>query len=299
MPNPIGIISMQFVRPFTRAHLGLFSTIKALGFDFVELLVPEPEDGLDLAETRAALADAGLEVVLAARVNLQRNIAGPDAEARKGGQDYLAHCVAVAAALGSRIIGGPLYGQPLVFAGQTPKPVDETERKARVDRTVAALATAARIAADSGVTFALEPLNRFETDIVSTTVQGIAVVDAVGRPGLGLLLDTFHMNMEDPSIAAAIRQAGPRLVHFQANESHRGFPGTGHVDWPDVMRALVEIGYQGPISLEPFRRNDDRVAIPIASWRPPHEDETDQLKASLALIRANLALAQAATGAAR
>ncbi|MGF1623504.1 MAG: sugar phosphate isomerase/epimerase family protein [Alphaproteobacteria bacterium] len=296
MPNPIGIISMQFVRPFTRAHLGLFATIKALGFDFVELLVPEPEDGLDLAETRAALADAGLGAVLAARVNLQRNIAGADEAARKGGQDYLAHCVTVAAALGARIVGGPLYGQPLVFAGQAPRPVDEGERQARVDRTVAALATAARIAADAGVVFALEPLNRFETDVVSTTVQGIAVVDAVGHPGLGLLLDTFHMNMEDPSIAGAIRRAGSRLVHFQANESHRGFPGTGHVDWPEVMRALVEIGYTGPISLEPFRRNDDRVAIPIASWRPPHEDETEQLQASLALIRANLALA---SGAAR
>lgn len=299
MANPVGIISMQFVRPFTRAHLGLFTRIRDLGFDFVELLVPEPEDDLDLAETRAAIADASLDVVLAARVSLERNIAGLDEVARKGGEYYLAHCVDVAGRLGARIVGGPLYGQPLVFAGRAPAPVDEGERQARLERTVAALSAAARIAADGGVTLALEPLNRFETDVVSTTVQGIAVVDAVGHPGLGLLLDTFHMNMEDPSIAGAIRLAGPRLVHFQANESHRGFPGTGHVDWPDVMRALVEIGYAGPISLEPFRRNDERVAVPIASWRPPHEDETGPLQASLALIRSTLALARTAAGATR
>lgn len=291
---------MQFVRPFTRANLDLFAKIKALGFDFVELLVPEPEDGLDLAETRAALADADLKVVLAARVSPQRNIAGAEDAARSGGQSYLAHCVAVATELGATIIGGPLYGQPLVFAGKAPAPVDESERLARIDRTVSALKTAAGIAADAGVTFALEPLNRFETDVVSTTVQGIAVIDAVGHPGLGLLLDTFHMNMEDPSIAGAIRQAGDRLVHFQANESHRGFPGTGHIDWAEVMRALVEVGYRGPVSLEPFRRNDDRVAVPLASWRPPHADESDDLKASLALIRSSLALAHsAATGSAR
>jgi D-psicose/D-tagatose/L-ribulose 3-epimerase len=299
LTNPVGIISMQFVRPFTRAHLGLFARIRALGFDFVELLVPEPEDDLDLAETRAAIADAGLGVVLAARVSLARNIAGSDEAARKGGADYLAHCVAVANALGARIVGGPLYGQPLVFAGRAPAPVDEAEREARFDRTVSALRTAARLAADAGVTLALEPLNRFETDVVSTTAQGIAVVDAVGHSGLGLLLDTFHMNMEDPSIAGAIRQAGRRLVHFQANESHRGFPGTGHVDWPDVMRALVEIGYDGPISLEPFRRNDQRVAVPLATWRPPLGDESEPLKAALALIRSTLALARTAAETAR
>lgn len=291
MPNPIGIISMQFVRPFTRANLELFPRIKALGFDFVELLVPEPEDDLDLTELRAAVADADLGVVMAARVNPQRSIASAEDAARKGGQDYLAHCVEVATAVGATIIGGPLYGLPLVFAGRAPAPVPENERLARVDRCVGALKTAAAIAADAGVTFALEPLNRFETDFASTTAQGIMVADAVDHPGLGLLLDTFHMNMEDPSLGGAIRQAGKRIVHFQANESHRGFPGTGHVDWADVMRALVEVGYAGPISLEPFRRNDDRVGAPLATWRPAHEDESDQLKASLSLIRANLDLA--------
>lgn len=292
MDNPIGIISMQFVRPFTEGDLHYFQKAAALGFDFVELLVPEPEDALPLGAVRAAAAEAGIFLVLAARVNAQRSIASEDAACRQGGLDYLKRTVDVAAELGAKIVGGPLYGEPLVFAGRPPRPRDDEDIKARTDRTVIALSEVAPLARAAGVTFALEALNRFETDMVSTTRQAVELVDAVGDAGLGVLLDTFHMNMEDRSIPDAIRLAGNRIVHFQANENHRGHPGTGHVDWPAAMRALHQVGYRGPISLEPFRRADDRIGLPIAHWRAPREDESAKLRAGLGVIRNALALAE-------
>ena len=292
MKNPVGIISMQFTRPFTGQDLHYFAKAAHIGFDFIELLVPEPEDNLPLADVRAAAADAGLFVVLAARVNPQRSIASDDAVNRQGGIEYLKRTVDVAAQLGASIIGGPLYGEPMVFAGRPPVPRSDDDIAARAARTIDGLAQVAPIARDAGVVFGLEPLNRFETDIVSTTRQAIEVVDAVGDSGLGIMLDTFHMNMEERSIPDAIRLAGDRIVHFQANENHRGHAGTGHIDWPAVMRALHQAGYDGPIALEPFRRADDRVALPIAHWRAPQEDETDTLRAGLGVIRNALALAE-------
>lgn len=292
MKNPIGIISMQFIRPFTNAALPYLRKTRELGFDFMELLVPEPEDGLDVAEVRRICAGEGLDIVLAARVNLQRSIASEDAAARQGGLDYLKSCIDSAEALGARIIGGPLYGEPLVFAGRPPYPWNADEIATRAKRTVDGLAQVAPLAAAAGKVFALEPLNRFETDVCNTTVQAIEIIDAVGSAGLGILLDTFHMNMEERSIPDAIRAAGDRLVHFQANENHRGFPGTGNMDWTPIMRALAQAGYAGPVSLEPFRREDDRVALPIAHWRAPHEDEDDKLRAGLGLIRAALTFAE-------
>lgn len=292
MKNPIGIISMQFIRPFTGKDLHLFAKIRELGFDFVELLVPEPEDGLDLATTRKALSDAGLDVVLAARVNPQRSIASGEASARQGGLDYLKLCVEVANTVGAKIIGGPLYGEPMVFAGRPPVPRTDDDIADRAKRTIDGLAEAAPVAKSAGCVFGLEPLNRFETDIVSTTAQAIEVVDAVASKGLGVMLDTFHMNMEERSIPDAIRMTGDRLVHFQANENHRGFPGTGHLDWTAIMRALADVAYSGPVSLEPFRRDDERVGLPIAHWRAPREDESEKLKNGLALIRSSLAMAE-------
>jgi D-psicose/D-tagatose/L-ribulose 3-epimerase len=287
--NPVGLISMQYARPFAAEHFPLFARIKALGFDFVELLVPEPGE-LDLTATRRALDDAGLEVLLAARVNLQRNLASGDRTAHDGGVDYLRYAADCAAALGAAIVGGPLTGNPLVFAGRAPAPVEEAERAARKERCVSGLKRAGEHAAAAGIRLAVEPLNRFESDVLCTTAQAIELLDAVDHPSVGLMLDTFHMHMEEASIPEAIRLAGTRTIHFQANENHRGFLGTGATDWVDVCRALHDIGYEGPISLEPFRRNDDRFGVPFAQWRPPHEDESDRLAASVSLLKSHLTL---------
>ncbi|MCB1970639.1 MAG: sugar phosphate isomerase/epimerase [Geminicoccaceae bacterium] len=292
MKNPVGIISMQFVRPFTMGDLGLFEHARKLGFDFVELLVPEREDGLDLAAVRAAADAAGQFIVLAARVNAGRSIASLDADARRGGEEYLRYTFEVANALGARIVGGPVYGEPLVFSGRAPQAMSAEQMRRRRDHCVEGLSRLAPLASAAGVVMALEPLNRFETDMISTTRQAVEVASLVDQPGLGLLLDTFHMNMEERSIADAIREAGSWLVHFQANENHRGFPGTGHIDWTAVMRALFDVGYNGPVSLEPFRRNDDRAGLPIAFWRPPEEDEGDRLRAAASFVRSQLTMAE-------
>lgn len=291
--NPIGVISMFYARPFGREHLPLLKRMKAAGCDFVELLVPEPDE-LDLAETRAALADHGIGVVLAARVNLSRDLASGDADARAAGLDYLHQCIDTARTLGAGLVGGPLYGGPLVFAGRAPAPVPEDERARRIDGVVAGLTAAARRAGDLGVRLCVEPLNRFETDIANTTAHALALAEAVGSPALGVMLDTFHMNMEDPSIPDAIRRAGPLLYHFQANENHRGFVGSGHVDWPGVARALTAVGYDGPITLEPFRRDDERAGVPLAQWRPPERDEDEALAASIGVLRGALRFARGA-----
>jgi D-psicose/D-tagatose/L-ribulose 3-epimerase len=293
--NPIGVISMLYARPFRDEHLALLPAIRAAGCDHLELLVPEPGE-LDPAATRAALEAAGMGVILAARVDRGRDLASPDPAARAGGLAYLRRCVELAAALGAGIVGGPLYGAPLVFAGRAPEPIEEAERARRVERVVEGLAAAARIAAAEGVRLALEPLNRFETDLASTTRHGLELCAAVDHPALGLLLDTFHLNIEEPSIGEAIRAAGPRLVHFQANENHRGFPGSGHVDWLEVARALAAIGYSGPITLEPFRREDERPGVPLARWRPPAEPPHGELGASVAFLRGVLASAARRTG---
>jgi D-psicose/D-tagatose/L-ribulose 3-epimerase len=285
--NPIGIISMFYARPFTREHFTLLPRIKAAGCDFVELLVPEPGE-LDLAETRKALTDNGLDVLLAARVNLSRDLASADAAAHEAGIKYLETCAEIASALGAPIIGGPLYGAPLVFAGRAPAPVAEDERRRRIDQIVKGLKQAGRAAQQAGVKFAIESLNRFETDIANTTGHALALAEAVGSPAVGIMLDTFHMNMEDFSIPDSIHRAAPHLVHFQANENNRTFVGAGHIDWPEVARALVAVGYDGPITLEPFRRDDERPGVPLAQWRAPQRSEDAELKASVDYLRAAL-----------
>jgi D-psicose/D-tagatose/L-ribulose 3-epimerase len=287
--NPIGIISMQYNRPFTAADFPQFGRWKRAGYDFVELLVPEPGE-VDLAATRRALEGEALGVVLAARVNLERNLTSDDAGRRQAGRDYLRYCAETAQALGATVVGGPLYGNPLVFAGRAPHPVPEELRQRRVDWCVEGLQAGGAAAAACGVRFGVEPLNRFETDILNTARQGVELVNLVAHPAVGLMLDTFHMNMEDDDIPGALRAAGRHLVHFQANENHRGYLGTGHLDWTAILRAVGDIGYRGTISLEPFRRRDERIGIPFAQWKPPAADESVELAAACAYIKSLIVL---------
>jgi D-psicose/D-tagatose/L-ribulose 3-epimerase len=284
---PIGVISMSYARPFTAVHFPSFARMRRAGMDFCELLVPEPDE-LDPAAAGAAARDAGLFVALAARVNVQRDLASDDPRAHGAGIAYLRRCVDVAVAMGATIVGGPLYGTPLVFAGRAPAPIGEPQRQARVERVVRGLREAGAHAAASGVMLAVEPLNRFETDFCNTARQAVDLVRHVDSPGVGIMLDTFHMNMEEDDLPLAIRQASAHLVHFQANENHRGFLGTGHIDWQAICRTLAEVAYAGPITLEPFRRTDDRLSVPLAQWRPPAHDEDADLAHSAAFLRACL-----------
>lgn len=289
--NPIGVISMFYARPFTREHFSAFARMKRAGADVVELLVPEPGE-LDLAEARVAAADAGLDIVLAARVNLSRDLASSDEAAHRAGVAYLETCVDIAKELGAKIVGGPLYGAPLVFAGRPPSPVTPDERRRRIDAVVAGLKTAGTRAADAGVALGVESLNRFETDIANTAGHAIEIVDRVGSPAVGVMLDTFHMNMEEFDLPGAIRHTGERLVHFQANENNRGFVGSGHIDWGGICRALRDIDYRGPIVLEPFRRDDEAAGVTLAQWRAPARDEDAELAASVAYLKAALSFSR-------
>jgi D-psicose/D-tagatose/L-ribulose 3-epimerase len=283
----IGVNSMTYVRPFTSGHYPLFARMKAAGMDFCELLVPE-EGELDAADVGRAAKQAGLSLVLAARINPQRDLASEDIAAHRGGVAYLRRCVEIAAAAGAKIIGGPVYGSPLVFAGRAPGVIDEPHRLARIQRVVAGLKEAGDHATQYGVEFAIEPLNRFETDFCNTARQAVELVTQVGSPAVKVMLDTFHMNMEEDDLGRAIRRTAPYLVHFQANENHRGYLGTGHLNWTEICHLLTEIGYRGPITLEPFRRTDTLLSLPLAQWRPPSYDEDLDLQQSGAYLRAAL-----------
>ena len=283
----IGVISMTYDRPITAAHFPLFERMRRSGMEFCELLVPEDGE-VDPAAAGRAARDAGLSIVLAARINVDRDLASDDAGSRQAGVDYLRRCVDVAVACGADLVGGPLFGTPLVFAGRPPRPFDAAQKAERVDRVTAGLRAAAPYAEEHGVRLAIEPLNRFETDFCNTGRQACALADMVGSKAVGVMLDTFHMNMEENDLPEAIRHAAAHLMHFQANENHRGFLGTGHIDWPPICRALFDIGYAGVITLEPFRRTDHALSVPLAQWKPPAYDEDDDLRHSGAFLLAAL-----------
>ena len=115
---------------------------------------------------------------------------------------------------------------------------------------VEALQVCAAVAAATGVRFALEPLNRYETDLIHTVADGLDLVERVGADNFGLLLDTFHMNIEEPVIEKSIRACDDRIFHFHVADSNRWYPGAGHLDFESILEALFATGYRGFVSGE-------------------------------------------------
>lgn len=280
----IGASTWIWTAPLRTAELDhIIAHIAALGFDLVELPIEE-ENGFDYGRAAALAAGHGLAVSVCAVMGPGRDLIHPDAALRRSGMDYVRHCIAAAERIGAANVAGPLYSA----VGRTWQAAPD-ERARDIDLLVAQLGDLSRTAAASGVTLCVEPLNRFETSLLNLTGQALEVVERVDSPACKLLLDTFHMNIEEPSLGAAIRAAGPRLGHFHACENDRGAPGSGHLPWAEMAEALAAVGYAGPVVIETFTDQVKTIARAAAIWRPLASSQDALARDGLAFLRRLLA----------
>jgi len=221
-----------------------FGRITAAGCDSVELL-GEPRRWNPLEVCRE-LAQTGLTpVALTARCQVpqtRRDLAHPDASIRADALDYVLDCLKFAAEVGAPIV-------QMLPSGETrlaPLGTRDQEWRWSVEGMRAAAQEAGRL----GIRIAIEPLNRYETYLVTTMEEALAYIHDVGSPAVGVTLDLFHANIEEPDIPAAIRAAGPRLWHVHVADTNRRGLGQGHLDLGPIVAALREVGYSAAAVLE-------------------------------------------------
>ena len=245
----------------TQAFAELAPKVKKMGFDLFEFGIESTSD-LDYARAAKVAKDNGLAISVCAAMGPDRDLIHEDASIRRSGMEYVAHCIDAAQTLGARNVVGPLYSA----VGRTWQQTAD-ERRRDTDLLVDQLKQLSQQAADKGVTLCVEPLNRFETSFMNLSSQAIEVVDRVDSDACGILLDTFHMNVEETSIGDAIRATGGRLKHLHGCENDRGAPGSGHVPWTEVAAAVKDVGYDGPIVIESFTSKVKTIARAAAIWR--------------------------------
>ncbi|MEV4663285.1 sugar phosphate isomerase/epimerase family protein [Micromonospora echinofusca] len=272
----IGINTWAWAAPLTDEALAeLAPRIRAWGFDAVELTVQAPGDW-DPDRAADLLAGLGLAPAVCAGLLPGHDLLADDEEVVRRTEEFVRQCVRAAGRVGAAVVAGPLYAP----AGRRWL-LDADARRATVARLVERLRPLADEAAGQGVTIALEPLNRFETSLLNTVDQALEVV--ADLPGLGLALDTFHLNIEERDLPAAIRLAGDRLAHVQVCGNDRGVPGGDHLDWPGMFDALTGIGYTGQVNIESFTA--EALAVPMSVWRPLTTDPDTLAVEGLAFLR--------------
>lgn len=255
-----GINSFLLTSGFTTDDLPIIEQIKSWGADMIELAVFEAEK-VDATKLREALEAAGMDNCPVCGIfPPERDLRGTEAQ-QQSSLDHVGGLIDLATEIGSSIVAGPMYscvGRCELYT--------EAEKAQHSDLIAGNLEKLCAKAEKAGVTLCMEPLNRFETDCMNTLAQASAMIEKVGSPALKIHADTFHMNIEEANPAEAIRMAGDHVGHFHASGSHRGIPGTGHVDWSGIFGALKEINYSGDVCIETFSADNDTIARAVSIW---------------------------------
>ncbi|MFD0556630.1 D-psicose/D-tagatose/L-ribulose 3-epimerase [Stackebrandtia endophytica] len=280
MSNPLGVNTWVWTSPLTDDSLaGIAPRVRDWGFDVIELPVEAPGDW-DPMTASDLLRDLGLTATVALVMGPGRELVDAPAPIIQSTQDYLCHVVDVAHRVGSTVIAGPAYSSVGRTWRMTPR-----QRLDHYEQLRQSLWPVVEYARSAGVRLAVEPLNRYETSLLNTVEQTREALTGLPPQHCGIALDVYHMNIEETDIAAAISAAGDRLFHVQVCANDRGAPGNDHLDWPGIVTALENVGYDGPLVIESFTADNATIATAASIWRPLAPSQNELATDGLAFLK--------------
>ena len=247
--------------------LAIGKTLDA-GYNLLEIPLFDPED-FDVAAAKRSIAKRPISVTASLGLSPQTDLTSEDPEVVAAGVARLTHILEILSELESQYLVGVIYSQLAKYPG----PISALSRA----HCVEAIHTLGGRAQELGITLGLEVVNRYETNIFNTSKGALEFIADVDHPSVGVHLDTYHMNIEESDMWNPVLAAGDKLVYVHIGESHRGYLGTGSVDFDGLFRALGHIGYTGPIAFESFSTAvvSDELSRSLAIWRNLWEDNVD------------------------
>ena len=248
------------------------------GYDYVEVALLDPWS-VDTAMTKDLLAEYGVRAHASLGLSFETDVTSTNPAVVAKGDELLRKATDVLHALGGTELCGVLYSA----LGKYPGPASKESRA----NSVSAMQRLGDYAADKGITVSLEVVNRYETNIMNTGLEGLAFLDEVNRSNVLLHLDTYHMNIEEDGMEKSVIAAGDRLGFVHIGESHRGYLGTGNVDFDTFFAALKKIKYQGPITFESFSSAvaDKALSNALCVWRNLWSDSDDLASTALKFMK--------------
>jgi len=243
------------------------------GFDLIEISLP-PSLDIDIRQLKSDLAKAAIEVRFSLILPRQLHLPFYPQQALT----HIKKAIDIVERAEGRLLGGVIYSAIGVFTGH-PSTVEEQKTVNDV------LKEAAGYARQRGVTLALEPINRYETYVLNTAGQVLDVLSELGAENLGLMLDTFHMNIEENSFYTPVVQAGPALRYLHMTGSDRGMLGEDNVHWEDLFKGLAAIDFRGDLVLENFSSEVEALRGPTSLWRASKYGADALAAGSLAFLK--------------
>ena len=260
-----GIYYAYWEKEWTGDYFKYIDKVKELGFDILEISCGAFKKDYTTDEQLLRIGEYAKEkgIILTAGYGPQKdeNLASPDEAVQKNAIEFFKETLRKLHLMNIHILGGGLYSYwPVDFNSDINKERD-------FETSVKNMRLIAKYAEEYDITLGMEVLNRFEGYLINTCDECLRYIDAVGNNRVGVMLDTFHMNIEEDNIGDAIRKAGDKLVHFHMGERNRKVPGKGTMPWAEIGQALRDINYQHAAVMEPFVLQGGRVGQDIKIWR--------------------------------
>jgi len=284
--NPLGVHALVWEGGTSPAEMErAVARTAAAGFDLLELSLHDREN-LDVAHARGLLTEAGIGIACSRGLAFDADVSSDDPAVVARGEALLHDSLRVTEDLGGTHLTGALYSA----LGKYPGPLTEAGRR----NVVTVLRGLAGEAASRGMTLGLEVCNRYETNVVNTARQALALADDIGADNVLVHLDTYHMNIEEDDLVRPVREVGERLGYVHIGENHRGYLGSGHLDLRGFFHALVDVGYTGPITFESFSSSvvAQGLSNDLAVWRDLWEDGDDLARHARGVIELGMAAAR-------
>jgi D-psicose/D-tagatose/L-ribulose 3-epimerase len=287
MYRPVGIYYAYWVHEWDVDFLPFIDRVKRLGFEQLELHAANlaEKDRAYRLRIKETAGREGIALSYGMGLEKQYDLSSLDETVRLRGVEFMKKIIRGIGEMGGGSIGGTVHSYwPAVF----PENVEDKEPMLR--QSIKSMKELAPFALDHRVFLNVEVINRFEQFLINTCAEALAYVREVNSPACNILLDTFHMNIEEDSLGDAIRLAGKHLAALHLGEPNRKLPGMGRQPWAEIRQALDDIQYTGPLVMEPFLTQGGAVGRAIGVWRPIIENpDLDALaEKSAAFVKANL-----------
>lgn len=270
--NKLGIFMNFWEKSWEADHAKYIDKAAEIGFDILEFQAQALLNMRDeqIRSLRKKADSAGIELTYSLGLDRRYDVSSLDENIRLGGVKYLKEIIRRMNIAGGTLLSGVSYA-----GWGTPDGILDS-KEPYLDQSVKSMKEIIKAAEDYGVTYCVEAVNRFETCIINTAAEAIHYIARVDSPNIGVLLDTYHMNIEENNIADAIRLVGAdRLKNFHTGENNRTAPGRGHINWDEIFSTLAEIGYHGRIISEPFVMQGGEVGRDIHVYRDLINDTSE------------------------
>lgn len=266
-------------------YIETMKRVADIGFDILEIGAAHLTEMTDKQLEEMSKMAKGLGLTITSNIGPAKeyDLSSEDPKIRENGVKFFIRIMEAMDKIDSRILAGAMYSY-------WPCDFQTTDKEAAWNRSIKAMKEVAKAAESLGIDCCQEVLNRYETYIMTDAGEGLKYCKLVGSKNVNLLLDTFHMNIEEDNIAEAIRKTGDRLGHLHVGEANRKLPGMGSLPWREIGRALRDIGYDKGVVMEPFLLAGGKVGEDIKVWRDLSKDANREtmdryIKDSLSFLR--------------